>query len=202
MRKLCKALLSLVLVILLVWGGKSLLTTGFRFFQETLYPVRYEEIVGREADRYHLDPALVYAVIRAESSFRPKAVSGKGAYGLMQITEPTFEWLQTKMDEEESYTVEDLYRPEINIRYGCKLLSILLSQYSSTETALCAYNAGMGRVGEWLSDSAYSSDGVTLHTIPFPETENYVSAVMENYSVYHELYQFQLNGGVMHVEKK
>lgn len=119
----------------------------------------------------------------------------------MQITEPTFEWLQTKMDEEESYTAEDLYRPEINIRYGCKLLSILLSQYSSTETALCAYNAGMGRVGEWLSDSAYSSDGVTLHTIPFPETENYVSAVMENYSVYHELYQFQLNGGVMHVEK-
>ena len=80
--------------------------------------------------------------------------------------------------------------------------TILLSQYSSTETALCAYNAGMGRVGEWLSDSAYSSDGVTLHTIPFPETENYVSAVMENYSVYHKLYQFQLNGGVMHVEKK
>lgn len=202
MQKIWKALLSLALVILLFFGGKFLLTEGVRFFQETLYPVRYEEIVGQEAEKYHLDPALIYAVIRAESSFRPEAVSGKGAYGLMQITEPTFEWLQTKMEDGESYTVEDLYRPEINIRYGCKLLSILFSQYSSTETALCAYNAGMGRVGEWLSDPAYSADGATLSTIPFPETKNYVSAVMENYSVYHELYQFQFNGGVMHVEKK
>ena len=60
----------------------------------------------------------------------------------------------------------------------------------------------MGRVGEWLADEAYSSDGVTLHTIPYPETENYVAAVMENYSVYQDLYHFDWNGGTLHVEKK
>lgn len=202
MRRGFKIIFSLLLVCLLLWGGKSLLSSGYRFFQEMLYPVRYEEIVGKEANEYDLDPALVYAVIRAESSFRKEVVSNKGAYGLMQITEPTFEWLQTKMQDGETYTVEDLYRPEVNIRYGCKLLSILLGQYSSTETALCAYNAGMGRVGEWLADEAYSSDGVTLHTIPYPETENYVAAVMENYSVYQDLYHFDWNGGTLHVEKK
>ncbi len=202
MRKLWKRLLALALVCLVLWGGKTLIGAGYRLFLEAMYPIRYEEIVGEEAGKYNLDPVLVFSVIRAESRFRPEAVSGKGAYGLMQITEPTFEWLQTKMDDGGTYTVEDLYRPEINIRYGCKLLSILLGQYSSTETALCAYNAGMGRVGEWLADEAYSSDGVTLHTIPFPETENYVAAVMDNCGVYRDLYQFDWNGGTLHVQKK
>ena len=94
MRRGFKIIFSLLLVCLLLWGGKSLLSSGYRFFQEMLYPVRYEEIVGKEANEYDLDPALVYAVIRAESSFREEVVSNKGAYGLMQITEPTFEWLQ------------------------------------------------------------------------------------------------------------
>ena len=202
MRRFIKTAFLLAMVCLILWGGVKLLKVGYRFFQEMIYPVKYEDIVGKEASEYNLDPAMVYAVIRAESSFRPSAVSSKGAHGLMQITEPTFDWLQTKMENAESLTVEDLDRPEINIRYGCKLLSILFGQYGSTETALCAYNAGMGRVGEWLSDPAYSSDGETLHTIPFPETERYVENVMENYRVYHDLYQFELNGGVMNVEKK
>lgn len=202
MRRLIKIVLSLALAALVLWGGSLALKSGWRFFQGMLYPVPYEEIVGEQAEAYGLDPALVYAVMRAESSFRPEAVSNKGAYGLMQITEPTFEWLQTKMDDGQTYTTDDLCQPEVNIRYGCKLLSILLSQYESTETALCAYNAGMGRVGEWLSDEAYSSDGATLHTIPFPETKNYVAAVMSNYDVYHELYQFEFNGGVMYVKEK
>ncbi len=202
MRKLCKLVFSLALVCLLLWGGKSLLSSGYRFFQKMLYPIKYEEIVGREAAANHVDPALVFAVIRAESSFRPDAKSGKDAYGLMQITEPTFEWLQTKMDDGQSYTVEDLYDPEVNIRYGCKLLSILTERYSSLETALCAYNAGMGRVGGWLADGELSSDGITLKEIPFPETENYVEKVVDSYGVYHELYQFEQNGGTWNVKEK
>ena len=60
--------------------------------------------------------------------------------------------------------------PEVNIRFGCLLLSLLTDRYADLRTALAAYNAGMGNVDTWLQDSAYSSDGRTLSDIPIEET--------------------------------
>ena len=109
--------------------------------------------------------------------------------GLMQLTPDTFQWVQTKVESDREYTDQDLFIPEINIRYGCKLLSMLQEIYPELETALCAYNAGMGTVNGWLEDPEISQDGKTLLRIPYQETEKYSSAVLKNYDIYQRLYQ-------------
>ena len=151
------------------------------------YPRPYLDTVSREAEKNGLPESLVYAVMKAESGFDPEAESPAGAYGLMQITEITFEWLQGKFGE--TLPTDALFEPETNIRYGCRCLRILLDLFDDVpETAVAAYNAGMGNVEEWLLDSAYSGDGRTLSVIPYPETEAYVEKVMLYKSSYDEKY--------------
>lgn len=154
-----------------------------------LYPLKYTAIVEQEAEKYDLDPVLVYAVIKTESGFDPDAYSRAGAKGLMQMTDETFAWMQEILGEEGMYAPEDLYDPEISVRYGCALLSRLLQYYGNRETALCAYNAGMGNVSSWLEDPDHSEDGETIFYIPFEETKNYVKKVARAESMYRELYE-------------
>ncbi len=162
------------------------------FAKDTLlrqfYPLSYYEIIMEQSEEYDLDPALVYGVIRAESNFDPQAVSSANARGLMQMTPKTFEWIQTMVPDSENLTVQDLFEPEINIQFGCELLSLLLSHYENESTAICAYNAGMGNVTSWLENPEYSSDGVTLKEIPYGETREYLKRVTENREMYQKLY--------------
>ena len=157
-----------------------------------VYPLPYYEIVMTEAEKNDLDPALVYGMIRAESGFDPNAVSRADARGLMQMTPETFEWVQTMIPDSENLQVEDLFQPEVNIQFGCELLSLLLSHYENESTAICAYNAGMGNVTSWLENPEYSSDGVTLDVIPFGETREYLKRVTGNRDMYRELYAKEL----------
>ena len=78
--------------------------------------------------------------------------------------------------------------PETNIKYGCYLYGYLLSRYGRVQEALAAYHAGHGNVDKWLKDEAYSSDGETLHTIPFPTTNKYVKKVILTENIYEKLY--------------
>lgn len=183
-------LVSLVILVLATVIGFLMLENSTEFFMKRQYPIQYQDIIEEEAKKYELDPALVYAVVKAESNFDPDAQSRAGALGLMQITPPTFEWLQTKLPGETLMEKEALLDPATNIRYGCYLLSILLGIYPELQTAVSAYNAGMGTVDGWLADEDISPDGVTLRTIPYPETEHYSRAVLENYRIYKELYDF------------
>lgn len=139
---------------------------------------------------YGLEPALVFALIKTESNFVSDAVSSAGAQGLMQIMPKTADSLDKLAGR--SCAERDLLLPEINIRYGCEMLKWLGSEFFTTETVLAAYNAGYGNVRIWLSDPAYSSDGVTLHTIPFEETDDFVGKVTFAAERYRELYY---NGG-------
>lgn len=157
-----------------------------------VYPLPYYEIVMTEAEKNDLNPALVYGVIRAESGFDPNAVSHADARGLMQMTPQTFEWVQTMIPDSENLTAEDLFDPEVNIRFGCELLSLLISHYDNESTAICAYNAGMGNVTSWLENPEYSSDGVTLNVIPFGETQEYLKRVIANRDMYRRLYAREL----------
>ena len=134
-----------------------------------LYPRKYESIVKKEAKEYDLPQSLVYAVIKAESDFDPEAESPVGALG-------------------GEYDASALLDPEISIKYGCALLRVLLNEYDNLATAVCAYNAGMGNVTSWLSDPAYSEDGVTLKEIPFEETRLYVQKVLQYKETYEKLY--------------
>lgn len=158
------------------------------------YPRPYHSAVSREAKENDLPESLVYAIMKAESGFDPEAESPAGAYGLMQITGITFEWLQGKFGE--TLPTDALLEPETNIRYGCRCLRLLLDKFEGVpETAVAAYNAGMGNVAEWLSDSTYSPDGRTLSAIPFPETEAYVEKVMLYKSSYDEKYYGGMKNG-------
>lgn len=149
-------------------------------------PIKYKALIQRYAQEYEIDELLVLSVIKTESNFDNRALSSAGAKGLMQITDETFEWLQSKTGEE--YSPEALYEPEVNIRYGTYYLSLLLKQFEIRDTALAAYNAGPGRVSSWLAQPKYSKDKRTLDVIPFGETRYYVTKVNRAIRLYSELY--------------
>lgn len=178
-------LLVAVAAVALYWSKDMLM--------QRFYPLPYYETIMEQSEKNDLDPALVYGVIRAESGFDPNAVSRADARGLMQMTPQTFEWMQTMIPDSEALTAEDLFDPEVNIQFGCELLSLLISHYENESTAICAYNAGMGNVTSWLEDPAYSADGVTLEEIPFGETRAYLKRVTENREIYRELYDSKLS---------
>lgn len=146
---------------------------------KAVYPLRYGQEIDQWASVHSLDPYLVAAVIRAESHFRPRALSHAGAMGLMQVIPATGEWIAEKL-EFEDFAAKDLYRPAVNIRFGTWYLRYLLDQLDEDiESALVAYNAGLSNLLRW------QSDGGTL----FPETRVYVSRVMRGWSTYRVLYR-------------
>ena len=153
---------------------------------EQRYPLRYEELILYYSEARDLDPFLVKGLIMAESSFRSHVVSPMGATGLMQIMPSTGEWLAGRMGI--SFEEADLMNPAYNIRMGTYYLRLLLNMFEHQDTALAAYNAGMGNVGSWLEQERYSYDGETLHTIPFSETREYVRRVNYYMERYRELY--------------
>lgn len=156
--------------------------------QKKSYPREYSEFVSKYCAEYEVPESLAYAVIRTESGFKKDAVSRAGAVGLMQLMPDTYSWLSRLMGVEE---VPDMISdPETNIRYGIYYLHHLYNRFGSEswETAAAAYNAGHGRVTQWLADSRYSDDGVTLKEIPISETENYVKKVFSAKKKYEKLY--------------
>jgi len=119
-----------------------------------------EKMAHEAAERHKLDPALVKAVIEAESNWNPGAVSSKGAQGLMQLVPGTAE----------SLGVEDAFDPEQNLDGGVRHLRTLLEKYDGDlEKALAAYNAGSGAVDR--------AGGVPNYR----ETRNYVQKITDSY---------------------
>lgn len=165
---------------------------GYRITIRKSYPLAYEELIYRYAQEYDLQPSLVAGVIHRESRFDPQAVSRADARGLMQVMPETGEWIANKLGIED-YSVEMLFDPEINIQMGCWYLRFLMDRFDGNiETVLAAYNAGHGRVSDWLEDSQYSSDG-NLTNIPIEETRTYVEKVLDAKEKYEELYHIDEN---------
>ncbi len=150
--------------------------------------LEYDDLVRRYAAEYRLDPSLVYSVIRVESNFKPDAKSHQNAIGLMQITEDTLKWAMLREGKNANYTANDLYDPATNIRYGCYILSLFLTEFEDQNAALAAYNAGRSNVLKWLKDSRYSNDGFHLVTTPYKETTEYIKKVTK----YQEKYKTAL----------
>lgn len=155
------------------------------------YPTAYTEWINQYASVYELDPYLVTAIMRCESSNDANAVSPKGAIGLMQIMPDTGAWIAHKL-EEEPFDEAVLYDPETNIRFACWYIHFLDARLDGDVCSMiAAYNAGHGSVETWLASTEYAMEG-KLTKIPFPETERYVkkvSTALENYmSLYPALY--------------
>lgn len=168
-----------------------LLRTGFKRYYTAVYPIQYKTEVLTASNEFGIKPSLIYAIIHTESSFDPQATSPANAKGLMQLTDDTFGWALKRAGDTNKYTADDLYTPSVNIHYGVYVLTLLGEQFEHTVTVLAAYNAGQGRVSDWLNDTRYSSDGVRLHTIPFEETNNYVKRVLQAQKRYQQLYSIE-----------
>jgi len=125
---------------------------------------KYDHLIEKAAGKYKVSPALIKAVIKAESNFNHKAVSPVGAQGLMQLMPKTASYLK----------VEDSFEPENNIEGGVRYLRYLLNLYQNDlHLALAAYNAGEGAV------SRYNN------TIPpYRETQTYVQRVISYFNRY------------------
>lgn len=187
-RKVYGGKVFLVITILAVITALSFILYAFFFasnkIYETVYPEEYKEYVEKYSKEYDIDKALVYAIIKTESNFNPSAQSGVGAVGLMQLMPETFDWLQNRKLGEVTMDTDALLDPETNIQYGCEFLSFLLDRYEDERSSVAAYNAGFGAVDQWLQNEAYSSDGMHLSNIPYPETANYVVKVENAKAVY------------------
>ncbi len=181
MKKGIKVLLWLVGIFLLFLALKA----TYEYVLEEYFPLKYEEQIQKYAGKEEIPEHLVMAVINAESGFDEKAHSGV-AKGLMQLTDSTAKWICEKTGD--TYREDMAYDPEANIKMGCWYLRYLIDRYQNVDTALAAYNAGLGNVDIWLMDKTYSSDGKTLQKIPFPETEKYVSRVRWMMWVYEKAY--------------
>ncbi|MDL2324755.1 lytic transglycosylase domain-containing protein [Ruminococcaceae bacterium OttesenSCG-928-A16] len=153
------------------------------------YPLEYTELVEQYAAEYSLDPYLVYAFIRTESGFNPKAQSSAGARGLMQMTDETFEWLKQKIAPDEPLTFEDLFLPNVSIRFGSYFLSLCIARYNGDiSTAAAAYHSGWGTVDRLLEEGEHTQNGIHLTTFPYEQMNNYVRKINKNYQKYLALY--------------
>ena len=153
------------------------------------HQVRYRDLIEQYAADYGLNPAYVSAIIKQESSFDPKAVSKKGAMGLMQFMPNTFDWVAPNCGISKSDT-DAVFEPENAIKMGCYLLKYIIRQLGSDDPVLvaCAYHAGWGTVPSWLQN--YSTDGKTLQVsqIPKADTRTYAGRVLNSYAIYLQHY--------------
>ena len=134
---------------------------------------RYARLIDQYARTNGLDPALVKAVVAVESAFDPRAVSAKGAVGLMQVIPETGERYGLTADARRSITVR-LYDPATNLRIGTRYLRDLLDRFDNDlALALAAYNAGEGSVA--------TRDNTVP---PFAETRSFVRLVQQVYALY------------------
>jgi soluble lytic murein transglycosylase len=134
------------------------------------------------AKRHNLDPALLAAVIYQESRFRSGAKSSSGAIGLMQLTPETARGIAIRTHGSAFHT-QDLYNPEINIRYGAWYLDNLFKKYGNERLVLAAYNAGQGNVDKWRSKG---------ESIQFAETRAYVKTVEDVQRIYRSAWRSKL----------
>jgi len=155
------------------------------WYLRTRYPLEYEHIVQAHARNYDLDPALLAAVIYAESRFDPNVESPAGAVGLMQLLPETAEGIALRTGGTR-FVVADLRDPEINVRYGSWYLDHLRDHYDGDlRLTLAAYHAGQGNVDRWLEEGS---------GIAFPETRDYVDEVERVRRVYAKAYPDELGG--------
>jgi hypothetical protein len=123
---------------------------------------KYDQLIIAASGKHKIDPALIKAVIKAESNFNHQAVSPVGAQGLMQLMPSTASQLQ----------VEDAFHPEKNIEGGVRYLRYLLNLYrGNLPLALAAYNAGEGAVSKYNNQVP-----------PYRETRNYINRVLSFYN--------------------
>ncbi|HHW62210.1 MAG TPA: lytic transglycosylase domain-containing protein [Syntrophomonadaceae bacterium] len=186
MRIKAKSRVSLIIwiIILLFLAFVFIFPRWISFF----YPLPHQELVFTTASEEDVDPYLVFAIIRVESKYQTGAESPKGAKGLMQIMPETAEWIAEQKGIDD-FQAQNLHDPEVNIQFGCWYLRSLQEEFGGNETTMiAAYNAGRGRVKEWIRSGLWDGREETIENIPYNETEEYVRNVLKTYHAYRAIY--------------
>ncbi len=152
------------------------------------YPSPYRETLVREATGRGVDPRLMLAIMRQESSFITTAKSPAAARGLMQLTVDTAA-KYGPMVGLSNLRENDFYRPEVSIKLASAYLSELSAMFPNLPEAVAAsYNGGEDNVARWVKRAAHSDSGVFTSEVGFAESKDYVLKVMANFRAYKLLY--------------
>ncbi len=158
-----------------------------RAFWEMFYPLGWRSELMEAASHAAIDPLLVAAVVREESSFHPQARSRAGARGLMQLLPETARPMAQarRLEFNNGDLLDD---PAANLRLGTAFLATLLREFGDARLAAAAYNAGPGRAREWWGARRSDDLEVWVEQIPFDETRAFVKRVMLSWDEYRRLY--------------
>jgi soluble lytic murein transglycosylase len=172
------------------WPSQSILTLA-RLRQwndlELRFPLNHREAITDQARDHGIDIAWIYAILRQESAFMSDAKSSAGARGLMQLMPKTAKQVAREL-KQSPVKLDDLYRPEVNIKLGTGYLSKVYRQLQESPVlATAAYNAGPHRVRSWLPEQSQPSD-IWIETVPFKETREYLKRVF----AYTVIYSYRL----------
>ena len=157
------------------------------------YPIMYKDAILQNSRTRKIDPRFVLAIMKQESTFRAGIKSPAGARGLLQLVFDT----ALKYNKAAGYPnlqPDDLYSPSTNIAVGTEYMAELKDQFSGLYEAIAAsYNGGEDNAARWLNRSKPKEPGIFTAEIGFPETKAYVAKVMNNYRIYQDLYDENLN---------
>jgi len=180
------------------------LSTMTRRDWELWYPTPFADLMEEYSAMAGIEPHLMFALVREESAFMPAIGSRVGAQGLSQLMPATAEETAARIRRQGGPDFRrrlddgtfglDLADPSVNLHIGATYLGILMNErFNEPLLALMAYNAGTGRVRQWLT-AARSTFGfdlppdLFLETVIFPETRNYGRSVTSATEVYMRLY--------------
>lgn len=149
------------------------------------FPRAFAPLVHQAAERFELDPALLWAVMRTESGFDPRVESYAHAIGLMQLILPTAEAMAKPLGLQA--TEETLREPDINVPLGARYLRRLFNRYGHYAHVAAGYNAGGGAVGRWRNERGDWPVDLFVEAIPFRQTREYVKRVLHATAVYRQL---------------
>jgi soluble lytic murein transglycosylase len=152
------------------------------------FPAPFRDALVRASKQQKLDPRFVLSIMKQESSFRPRAKSGAGARGLLQMT-PDQAAKYAPAVKLQNVSEDDLYLPEVNIPLGSAYLGELFRMFPDLPEAVAAsYNGGEDNVARWVVRAVHKDPGIFTSEVGFNESKDYVNRVMANYRAYKILY--------------
>jgi soluble lytic murein transglycosylase len=165
--------------------------TAPAFFNHVRFGVYYKDIVLPAAEVEELHPFFIYSVVRQESLFDGHARSSAGARGLMQIMPATGEEIAGQLNWPDDFTVDDLYRPFINVRYGAHYLARQRRAFGGDLYAtLAAYNGGPGNTLFWRKLAPDDPD-LFLEVVRAAETRTYIMQISSFMQTYRRMYEIE-----------
>ncbi len=156
------------------------------FELKLMYPVLFEDLINKYAQKYKQSPYLFLSLVREESHFNKNAKSSAGALGLAQIMPPTANFI-----EKATVPADKLLDKEENIKMGLKYFEYLVEYFKGDESlAILSYNAGPGNINKWLNNANINTDDMDTYVenIPYMETKNYIKKILSTYWAYLNIY--------------